>query len=212
MKQHRRYTIVRRSRSLRLLLFAVIGSIVLTAYPAAAGTICGTVQDALTGGGINRAGIFVRSLDGTYTGYHGATNELGEFCIDEIPPGTYDLEVRVDNYVTEYIRNIEVTDDPTSVQIDLDVPVYFSPPWPNPAQSSVSFRFRTSEGTPVRLLIYDPLGRLVHGWSDPAGSQGERFFTWNLRDGNNIPVPSGIYFAHLSAGSVTITRSIVVLK
>jgi len=59
-----------------------------------AGTICGTVTDAVTGSRVNKAGIFVRTTSGEYTGLYGATDAIGEFCIDEVPAGVYDLEVR----------------------------------------------------------------------------------------------------------------------
>jgi hypothetical protein len=175
--------------------------------------ICGTVRDGVTAGPVDKAGVFVRTLAGVYTGYHTATDASGNFCIDGIPAGTYDLEVRVDNYEVGYIRGVEVADDETSVEVDLaHAAYYFAPPWPNPAQGLISFRFRAEEAVPVQLLIYDASGRLVRGWSDPSGTVGERVFVWNLRDTDGSRVPSGVYFVRFSAGNVNLVRSIVTLK
>lgn len=212
MKRNLQYFTVQSRRTLRFLPLIATCSLLLAARPVSAGTICGTVRDAITAIPIGMAGVFVRTPSGEYTGYHGATNDLGEFCIDEIPPGTYDLEVRVDNYMTGYLRNVEVSDDPTSVQIGLAVPVYFAPPWPNPAQGAISFRFRAGENAPVRLLIFDPAGRLVRGWSDPDGTSGDRLFVWNLTDYHGAPIPSGVYYVRFSAGDINFTRSIVIVK
>lgn len=212
MKLFETYSKIRRRNDSFVAVLMILCALLLTAGSAFAGTICGTVWDMATGERIQQAGVFVRTPDGAYTGYHGATDDLGDFCIDEIPPGTYDLEVRVDNYVTGYLRNVEVTDDATSVQIDLDVPVYFSQPWPNPAQDAVSFRFRSSPGVPARLLIYDSLGRLVHGWVDPSSTNGDREFRWDLRDRNGNRTPSGVYFARLLVQGRNLTRSFVVVK
>jgi hypothetical protein len=212
MKRSILHSSTRWHRDPRLLPFFLLCTIILAAHAAFAGTICGTVRDAMTSGPVDKAGIFVRTLAGAYTGCYGATDATGNFCINGIPTGTYDLEFRVDDYATGYIRNVEVTNEPTSVQIELDVPFYFAPPWPNPAQGGISFRFRAGEGAPLRLLIFDPAGRLVRGWSDPAGSSGERFFLWNLTDQNGTRVPSGVYFARLSAGDIHLVRSIVVVQ
>ena len=199
--------------SLRSMLFLAATVLLLTTGSASAGTICGTIRDGMTAGLVARAGVFVRLQTGEYTGYHGATDESGNFCIDDIPAGTYDLEVKVDDYAVGYIRGVEVTDDVTSVEHDLtDLEFFFAPPWPNPAQGGTTFRFRTGRNIPVRLVIYDPAGRVVRGWSDFSGSTGNRSFAWDLRNRNGLQVPSGIYFARLSAGDVNLVRSIVILK
>lgn len=212
MKRIETYSIMKRRHTSCFLAFICLCFILLTPHSVAAGTICGTVRDMVTGAPIIKAGVFVRTIDGTYTGYHGATDDLGGFCIESVPAGTYDLEVRVDNYATGYIRNVEVTDDPTSVQIELDVPFYFASPWPNPAQRAISFRFRTRESVPSRLLIFDPLGRLVRGWSDPSGTSDERFFIWDLTDNSGKRVPSGVYFVRFLAGEMSLSRSFVLVK
>jgi hypothetical protein len=200
-------------RRWKILASSLLLTAILAAGNLSAGTICGTIRDGTTGENIARAGIFIRTQAGAYTGHHGATDETGAFCIDDIPPGTYDLEVRVDDYAVGYIRGVEVTGEVTSVEHDItDSEFYFAPPWPNPAQGGINFRLRTGKPQPVRLLVYDAAGRLVRGWNDSAGSTGERNFVWDLRNSVGARVPSGVYFVRLSAGTIDLTRSVVILQ
>jgi hypothetical protein len=48
-------------------------------------TICGTVRDAQPGAPIADAGVFVRTISGDYTGFSGATDLAGHFCVPDIP-------------------------------------------------------------------------------------------------------------------------------
>lgn len=193
-----------------VVLFALLASV---SSPSFAGTICGTVRDSDTLAPIDQAGIFVRTQDGAYTGYHGATDETGGFCIDGIPAGIYDLEIAVDNYETRYVRGIMVTDDVTDVDIDIFAVEHFlDAPWPNPSQTSITFRYRIARPVPVKLEIYDVTGRLVRGWQSPAVEPGEYYLEWDLRNRNRNRVASGVYFVRFTAGNVGLTRVIVTMN
>ena len=82
----------------------------LCAPAYAAGILCGTVRDAVTANPIVGAGIFLRQTTGQYTGFNGATDATGHYCISGIPAGTYDLEVRLDDYQVAYRRGVVVND------------------------------------------------------------------------------------------------------
>ena len=194
-----------------MLLFTLLA--VSAAGTALAGTICGTVRDEDTHEPVARAGIFVRTQDGAYTGYHGATGEDGTFCIDGIPAGIYDLEVAVDDYETRYLRGVEVTDDVTDVDIDIfELEYFLAAPWPNPARSSVTLRYRVGDAVPVKMEIYDVCGRFVRGWQDLSPSTGTHDFTWNLRDREGSRIGSGVYFVRFSAGSFSSVRMLITLR
>jgi hypothetical protein len=194
-----------------VILFAVV--IASMAGAAVAGTICGTVRDEDTLAPVARAGIFVRTQAGAYTGYNGATDETGIFCIDGIPAGKYDLEIAVDDYETRYLRGVEVTDETTDVDIDIfGLEHFLAAPWPNPAQSFVTLRYRIGRTVPVKMQIYDVRGRFIRGWQDLSPSAGPHDLTWDLRGRDGSRVASGIYFARFSAGSFSRVRVIVTLQ
>ncbi len=193
------------------LLVILAGALVVTT--ALAGSICGTVYDRMTTEPVPQAGVFVRYPTGEYTGLHAATNDLGFFCVDLVPIGSWDLEVRVDNYQVTYRRAIEVTEGPTSVDFELESSLFsFAVLWPSPTQSRVTFQLQIGKATQVTLKVYDLAGRLVREWSDPAAEPGERLFDWDLQDRQGRTVSAGVYLVRFSAGDVRIVRKMVVVR
>jgi len=179
------------------------------AMPAhATGVICGIVRDGITANPIVGAGVFIRQTTGQYTGFNGASDATGHYCISGIPAGTYDLEVRLDDYQVAYRRGIVVTNVTTGVDIDARfLKSTLSPPWPNPARNSVSFRLRIRDAGPVELAIVDVNGRVVKGWTGLAGAGEDRVLSWDFRDATGRRLLAGRYFARLSAGELSIARS-----
>ncbi len=195
---------------LRAMSFSAVMLASLIAIPALAGSLCGTVRDRRTNLVVPRAGLFLRTPAGSYAGYNTATDNLGHYCLDAIPPGYYDLEARVDNYMTTWIRNIEIRESVSGVDIDLP-PARFLllPPFPNPALDHVRIALRLSEDSPVNLIVTDIQGRLVHGWESTWLPVGDHEFTWDLRDTIGRSVTSGRYLIRFRAGNVEMIRSFV---
>lgn len=158
-----------------------------------AGTICGVVRDASTLAPIPRAGVFVRMPGGAYTGYHAATDSTGSYCVENVPAGTYDLEIRVDNYQTTYVRDVVVGEDVIGVDLDA-LPVPLLRAWPNPARGRVTIELAAPDYN-ATLEVFDIRGRFVRGWR-LAGSEA-RGFTWDLRDAYRAALPAGVYFLRL---------------
>ena len=102
----------------RAVLLAALFCAACVSTSLAAGVLCGTVRNAVTGNPIVGAGIFLRQTTGQYTGFNGATDATGRYCINGIPAGTYDLEVRLDDYQVAYRRGVVVNDVSTSVDVD----------------------------------------------------------------------------------------------
>lgn len=192
----------------RVALFTAL--LAAAAAPAfATGVLCGHVRDGNTHLPVARAGIFVRTTAGAYTGFYGASDVNGAFCIDGLPAGTYDVEVRVDEYLAGYFKNIVVNDNTTGV-VDATLTGFaLAPPAPNPARDVVSLRFHGPTDGPVTVEVLDPSGRVVKAWRAPSSSNREQSFTWNLRDEANRPIPPGLYFVRLKSNPSKIIRSFV---
>lgn len=195
----------------RILRIASLFFALVTLVPAAsrAGSLCGTVRDALTNAPIAGAGIFVRTPAGAYTGNHGASDLAGAFCIHDIPQGTYDLEVRVDDHQVAYVRGV-VIGVTTDVEITAgDAGLRLLRPAPNPARDRTRIAWTLPAPVRVKLAIYDVRGSLVRGWSAAMLPAGSHSLEWDLRDAQRRVVAAGTYFVHLEAGGARRLRSIV---
>jgi hypothetical protein len=78
---------------------------------------------------------------------------------------------------------------------------------PNPFNSTTTVRYELGTACTVRLKVYDAAGRevaiLAEGWRE-AGSHEVVF--------NGASVPSGLYFARLTAGEYTAIEKLILLK
>ena len=192
-------------RLLATLFFAALTSAVAVSAPLA-GTICGTVRDAATQLPISQAGVFLYDNAGAYTGIYDDTDVAGAYCLENVPPGTYTLEVRTDDYVIAQVAGVVVDDVGTSVNI-VAHPGLRLRAWPNPASERVNFAFGAPAGAPVTLEVYDVTGRLVRGWRG-TGS-GTQTIGWDLRDTRGHRISSGIYLVRLRAGDDSVTQRFV---
>ncbi|MBK7190766.1 MAG: carboxypeptidase regulatory-like domain-containing protein [bacterium] len=121
---------------------------------------CGTVRDAPTLAPVERAGVFLRLPDWSYTGLHAASDAAGSWCIDNVPAGTYHLDVRVDDYRIGLVRDVVVTGSASGIDIAAQLPTTaIDAPWPNPAHGQVSFRLRLGAPGAATLAVYDVAGR-----------------------------------------------------
>jgi photosystem II stability/assembly factor-like uncharacterized protein len=111
----------------------------------------------------------------------------GAWEVDIVPPLSTDADVRV-------------AAAPPNLMLD--------PPFPNPARDRAVLRFAAKSGGPVSLDVYDVRGRLVSRVA--ALDRGDGI----IRAASWLPgeVPSGVYFAVLTAGDESRTRKIVVAK
>jgi hypothetical protein len=185
----------------------VIAVSVIAFSPAIGGTICGIVRDAQTGVPVPQAGVFVRVPDGSYTGFYGATDLTGHFCIAEVPAGTYDLEVLVDNYRVACLRNVVVTSS-TDVMVPATLSrVQLVPPRPSPAAKETDLHWVLPRPASTFLMVVDALGRVVQEWSLPLLPAGEHAIRWDLRGADGRTVPAGCYFVVLDADGARRVRS-----
>lgn len=82
---------------------------------------------------------------------------------------------------------------------------------PNPALGSASVRFRLSSEASVELAVFDVLGRKVRTIGRGHFLAGEHAVTWDGRDREGKPAPSGVYFVRLDRGHDSVVTRLVQL-
>lgn len=195
-----------------VLMVAVLLSL-LPAGQAWAASICGTVIDAVSGDPVPQAGIFLRTSAGAYTGDNTATDLSGHYCLSGLLPGTYTLEVRVDDHVVYYRTGIVVADDVSQVPAAVELPrVRLARPWPNPSPGATKMRLDVRRTAPVVLSVYDARGRLIRSWSSPALEPGSHDYRWDGTALDGRPSPSGLYFIQVRSGRESSTRPLVLVR
>ena len=78
---------------------ALVAILIAAAAPSLAGSVCGTVRDALTNQPVPQAAIFLFDNANQYTGLYAGTDVNGHYCVNNVPDGTYTLQVRVNDYL-----------------------------------------------------------------------------------------------------------------
>jgi hypothetical protein len=81
------------------------------------------------------------------------------------------------------------------------------PNHPNPFNPNTSVRFVLPARTRVTITVHDAGGRVVATLVDDVREAGAHEITWNANG-----LASGIYFAHLRAGTTNVSRKMVLLK
>ncbi len=79
--------------------------------------------------------------------------------------------------------------------------------FPNPFNPTTGIRVQFSGDREIRLIVYDLLGREVAVLANDRYPAGKYTFTF---DGTKLA--SGVYFYRLTSGSVTLTRSMVLVR
>ncbi len=75
------------------------------------------------------------------------------------------------------------------------------PNYPNPFNPSTEIRFQISESGPVRLTVYDLMGREVDLLADDTMNVGSHYVSWNPAQSSQGALPSGIYYAKLESAA-----------
>ena len=83
---------------------------------------------------------------------------------------------------------------------------------PNPFNPSTAISFFLSESRNTSLVVYDALGRTVRTLLNGPCLVGKHTVIWDGRDDAGIPVSSGIYLYRLTAGGVTDTRKMTLVR
>lgn len=93
------------------------------------------------------------------------------------------------------------------------VPAFqLAPNYPNPFNPGTILSYTLPEQAPVRLVIYDILGRPVRTLVRGEQGPGYKSVTWDGTDDRGRPVSSGVYLYRIQAGEFSQTRKMVLLR
>ena len=148
------------------------------------------------------------------------TNENGEYTFTALPAGTYSVTPVREGYAfspESLTITLPGTATPlfdasmvaTSTQAGQEIPTDFglSQNYPNPFNPKTVIRYQVAEAGPVRLDVFDVLGRTVTVLVDDVRAAGTHTATLDARH-----LPSGLYLYRLQAGSTVLARRMVLAK
>jgi hypothetical protein len=84
--------------------------------------------------------------------------------------------------------------------------------YPNPFNPVTTIRYRLEERSNVTLDIYDVNGGIVTRVFEGERKAGLNSFTWDGRNESGSQVASGIYFYRLSAGGLSASKKMILLR
>jgi hypothetical protein len=90
--------------------------------------------------------------------------------------------------------------------------VRFAAPAPNPFSGQTALSFELLRDAVTELEIYDVNGHRVKQIAREDLASGWHSVTWNGLDQEGRELESGVYFARLHAGNVTLTQRLVLLR
>ncbi len=85
-------------------------------------------------------------------------------------------------------------------------------PTPNPFNAETGVVFDLPRGTDIRLVVFDPLGRVVRTLVNDAIAPGRYLITWDGRDDAGRAAASGLFFVHLQADDFSATRKLALVR
>ena len=84
--------------------------------------------------------------------------------------------------------------------------------YPNPFNPVTAIRYDLPEGSHVRIMIYDLMGRKIRTLVDMDQKAGYRSIQWNATNDLGQPVSAGMYLYTIQAGDFRQTKKMVLLK
>ncbi|MBI5868279.1 MAG: VCBS repeat-containing protein [candidate division Zixibacteria bacterium] len=83
---------------------------------------------------------------------------------------------------------------------------------PNPFNANTTVRYNLAESVPIKLEIFDILGRRLRTLADDFQQAGIHEITWDGTDAHGQAAASGMYFYRLSAGMYVKSKKMIMLK
>jgi hypothetical protein len=78
--------------------------------------------------------------------------------------------------------------------------------------SAMTIRYSLAKPSPVRVTIYNIMGRRVRTLVDAFQDKGEHSLVWNATDDENNPSGSGVYFYRIENGETVIQKKLILVR
>lgn len=121
----------------------------------------------------------------------------------------------VTGFVPVFVAGTVTFGNPTSIEDMAEaIPTTFTlkQNYPNPFNPVTVIEFALPKGQTVALEIYNILGQRVRILITGFREAGTHTVAWNGADDSNVNVPSGIYFYRLTAGTLTQTSKMALIR
>lgn len=139
--------------------------------------------------------------------------------LPELPAGTYLIAVSIYDpapgaETTPYTLTITGALATAVEQLDGDVPSRFvlGQNYPNPFNPTTRIQYDVPANAPVRLEVFDLLGRPVRTLVNTTQAAGVYAVSWDGTTDAGAPVATGVYLYRLQAGSFSQSRTMVLLQ
>jgi len=106
----------------------------------------------------------------------------------------------------------QVAEEETSEEEVLPFTYSLGQNYPNPFNPSTVISYSIAEASPVRIEVFNILGRRVRLLLDRALAAGSYEVMWNGIDDQGNPVSSGVYLYRITAGDYVASRKMILLK
>lgn len=84
--------------------------------------------------------------------------------------------------------------------------------YPNPFNPSTQIRYQLAKSTPVKLTVFNVLGKEIATLVNQKQQSGSYTVTWDGRDNSGALVGSGVYFYRIEAGDFVKTQKMMFVK
>lgn len=193
------------------------------AGPMPTGALVGIVSDNQAGAPLN--GITIHLDPGNLT-YTTDNWKNGLYVFDALAPREYTISINAAGFQS-FSRPVSVaahafsygdarlTPEPTAVDEDATVPpneFNLAQNFPNPFNPETEIHFELPRQAPIKIVIVDPLGRVVAILVEEMLAAGEYYVRWNGRDDRGFFMASGIYFVKMISEKFSAKRKLLLLR
>jgi hypothetical protein len=137
-------------------------------------------------------------------------NETGAFDFVCLEAGAYNISIIARDLIffADSVSWTLIAQEFNAVVSNGTLPQDFSmKAYPNPFNSTLTIRFEMRDASEIDLRIYDIAGREVWALGIGHWALGEHSVVWNAEG-----LPSGIYFARLTAGQFAQTQKLLLIR